>query len=199
MQHMNHEHSFWRDVLDSVRAEAILNEAFAMVARQVGAFLDTPLVAEPVAIRTMTLDMLWEHQEQMEAEHTGVYLLTRPPLAGHCLLVLNQATTAYVLARLLGTPAPPPLSLDENAVSALGELGNITITTLLNALAEHVGQTLYPTPPVTMVDMLGAILNVIAVSVGAVDVAFPMIETMLVGQMEAFAIQIWVFPESVHV
>ncbi|RME13173.1 MAG: hypothetical protein D6802_02220 [Ardenticatenia bacterium] len=195
MPQFHSEPSPWQTILHSDRAEFLLNDAFRTVAQKVSAFLDMTLVPEPVAIRTLTLDMLWEQHEQIEAEYTGVYLLAKSPVTAHCLLVLNPATTTYVLTQLLGAQASEEKTFDETTLSALGELGNITITTLLNTLAEHIGIAMYPTPPVIMVDMLGAILNVIAVSVGAAETSFPVLQTTLVEQQRALAIQVWVFPE----
>jgi chemotaxis protein CheY-P-specific phosphatase CheC len=52
-----------------------------------------------------------------------------------------------------------PVGLDEMATSALGEVANITGTTLLNTLADAFGPRLTPTVPYVIQDQIGAVLE----------------------------------------
>ena len=44
--------------------------------------------------------------------------------------------------------------------SAIGEMGNITGTFFLNAIANELGVLLNPSPPIILMDMAGAILDI---------------------------------------
>jgi chemotaxis protein CheC len=90
----------------------------------------------------------------------GVYITFSGASQGH-ILMAHQPEFAYkVLDMLLGNPLGTINSLDEMSQSALGEMGNITGTFFLNAVADSLGVFLNPSPPVVLVDMAGAILDI---------------------------------------
>lgn len=90
----------------------------------------------------------------------GVYITFSGASNGHILLA-HQPDFAYkVLDMLMGNPPGTTTSLDEMTQSALGEMGNITGTFFLNAVADSLGVFLNPSPPVVLLDMAGAILDI---------------------------------------
>ena len=90
----------------------------------------------------------------------GVYITFSGASQGHILLA-HQPEFAYkVLDMLLGNPLGTISSLDEMSQSALGEMGNITGTFFLNAIADELGVFLNPSPPIVLLDMAGAILDI---------------------------------------
>jgi chemotaxis protein CheC len=97
----------------------------------------------------------------------GVYLGITGSLDGHALLILRP-DGARQLAELLldGFAAPSPLSLDpgllafdELELSALREVGNVTIGAFLNEIGRHLDEPVVPTVPILVSDMAGAILD----------------------------------------
>jgi chemotaxis protein CheC len=62
-------------------------------------------------------------------------------------------------------PAGTTESLGDMERSALGELGNVVGSSFLNVLANHVGIVLHPSPPAVLMDMTGALLDVIAADI----------------------------------
>ncbi len=90
----------------------------------------------------------------------GVYITFSGASNGHILLA-HQPEFAYsILDLLMGNPAGTCKSLDEMTQSALGEMGNITGTFFLNAVADSLGILLEPSPPVVLLEMAGAILDI---------------------------------------
>jgi chemotaxis protein CheC len=90
----------------------------------------------------------------------GVYITFSGASNGHILLA-HQPEFAYkVLDMLMGNPLGTINSLDEMSQSALGEMGNITGTFFLNAVADSLGVFLNPSPPIVLLDMAGAILDI---------------------------------------
>jgi chemotaxis protein CheC len=90
----------------------------------------------------------------------GVYITFSGASHGHILLA-HQPEFAYkVLDMLMGNPTGTTSSLDEMSQSALGEMGNITGTFFLNAVADELGVFLNPSPPIVLLDMAGAILDI---------------------------------------
>jgi chemotaxis protein CheC len=90
----------------------------------------------------------------------GVYITFSGASHGHILLA-HQPEFAYkVLDMLMGNPTGTTSSLDEMSQSALGEMGNITGTFFLNAVADELGVFLNPSPPIVLLEMAGAILDI---------------------------------------
>ena len=90
----------------------------------------------------------------------GVYITFSGASNGHILLA-HQPEFAYaILDLLLGNPQGTCKNLDEMSQSALGEMGNVTGTFFLNAIADSLGVLLNPSPPIVLLDMAGAILDI---------------------------------------
>ncbi len=90
-----------------------------------------------------------------DAEHeiTGIALGVEGDLPATVLMLLTPADAEKVCSMLGVAPD------SELAPSALGEIGNVVGTSYLNALAGMTGISVEPTPPATVTDMLGAIVD----------------------------------------
>jgi chemotaxis protein CheC len=99
-----------------------------------------------------------------EQEITGIMLGVVGELPATVLMLLTPENAEKICA-LLGLPPDSDL-----APSALGEIGNVVGTSYLNALAGMTGLEVEPTPPATVTDMLGAIVeSILAVRAASSD------------------------------
>ncbi len=97
----------------------------------------------------------------------AVYLGIQGDLNGHLMLLFRDESARRVVDLLLELPPGTTAQLDDMALSALGEVGNVCGSSFLNALSDGTGLTIVPTTPVTIVpttpvvvkDMAGAILQ----------------------------------------
>ena len=103
----------------------------------------------------------------------GVYVGITGSLSGHALLMLPPEG-ARRLARILldGIVQPadddgPDDSLDFSPLemSALQEVGNVTISAFLNELGMHLHEPVLPSVPQALVEMAGAILDAVLVDI----------------------------------
>jgi chemotaxis protein CheC len=101
----------------------------------------------------------------------GIYLGISGSLTGHALLMLPP-DGAHHLAQILidgvAHPANEPgaadgLAFDELSMSALQEVGNVTISAFLNELGTHLAEPVMPSVPQAVVEMAGAILDAVLV------------------------------------
>ena len=90
----------------------------------------------------------------------GIYLTISGDATGHLMLVHDPKIAFKLIDMQLGLPPGSTQSLDEMERSVMGEMGNITGSFFLNALADATNLTLIPSPPAVMVDMAGAILSI---------------------------------------
>jgi chemotaxis protein CheC len=125
-----------------------------------------------------------------EAEMTGIVLGIQGDMGGTVLLLVAPQD-ADAMCRMLGVEPD-----DEFALSALGEIGNIVGASYINALSSMTGMALEPTPPATVTDMLGAIVeSVLATAVFTGDVAL-MLDSNLVVEGEDCAISFLLVPDQ---
>jgi chemotaxis protein CheY-P-specific phosphatase CheC len=98
----------------------------------------------------------------------GVYLGITGSIDGHAMLVLRPDGARRLAGLLLEGFAPPATgvygdtglpNLDEMELSALGEVGNVTIGAFLNEVGRHLEEPVVVTVPVAVTDMAGAILD----------------------------------------
>lgn len=90
----------------------------------------------------------------------GIYLTIHGDADGHLMLIHDPKIAFDLIDSQLGQPLGTTTELGEMEHSVLGEMGNITGSFFLNALADATNLTLTPSPPVVMVDMVGAILSI---------------------------------------
>ncbi len=90
----------------------------------------------------------------------GIYLTIQGDATGHLMLIHDPKVAFELIDIQMGLPSGSTQSLDEMERSVLAEMGNITGSFFLNALADASNLTLTPSPPAVMVDMVGAILGI---------------------------------------
>jgi chemotaxis protein CheC len=127
----------------------------------------------------------------------GVYLLIGGGLRGQAILILPLPSALNLVDLLMGEPPGTATELGEMERSALGEVGNLIVSYFLSAVADLVGmpQLLRPSPPAVMVDMLGAILDVIITPVAAVRDDLLIVETAFEGVQGTVQARFWVLPD----
>ena len=95
-----------------------------------------------------------------ETVTVGIYLTVHGDADGHLMLIHDPKIAFDLIDSQLGMPMGSTTDLGEMELSVLGEMGNITGSFFLNALADATNLTLTPSPPVVMVDMAAAILSI---------------------------------------
>lgn len=97
---------------------------------------------------------------------TGIYLAIFGEISGHIVLVFSEQEALRLVDMLMGLPKGSTSELDDMAVSALGELGNITASRFITTLADTTMLSAYPSPPAIAQDMCGAILDIALIDIG---------------------------------
>lgn len=95
----------------------------------------------------------------------GIYLTASGSANGHLMLVYDPRTACAFVDLLMSQPANTTVTLGELERSALGEMGNIIGSFFLSALADETGLHLRPSPPAVLMDMAGALLDIVAADI----------------------------------
>ena len=90
----------------------------------------------------------------------GIYLTISGDASGHLMLAHDPKIAFELIDMMTGQPLNSTRHLGEMERSVMGEMGNITGSFFLNALADATNMTLTPSPPAVMIDMAGPVLDV---------------------------------------
>lgn len=101
-----------------------------------------------------------------EDEAVGIYLRTEGTLVCQIMLVVPLSKALELVDMVMGLPVGTTQVLDRLERSALAEVGNLTASFFVNRVAELTGQEARPTPPAVIVDMLGAIVDIVVATTG---------------------------------
>jgi chemotaxis protein CheC len=130
-----------------------------------------------------------------ENDAVGIYLRIHGDLNAQVMLVFPYDKALEMVDMLLGLTTGTTNRLGSLERSALGEVGNLTGTFFFNAISQRTGVDARPTPPAVMVDMVGAILDVIIAAIGEVAEFVLMFETKFqMGERETPA-NFWISPD----
>lgn len=92
----------------------------------------------------------------------AIYVGITGDLSGHVMILFTDESARRVVDMLMECPPGTTMTIDEMAVSALAETGNVCGTSFLNALSDRTGLAIVPTTPCVITDMAGAILQSVA-------------------------------------
>ena len=140
-----------------IMASEGINRATDSFARMVG----VPLIATQPQVKLVPLAQIALLLGGPEVEAVGIYLQAHGELNGQIMLVMPYENALRIVDFMMEEPRGTTKRLGVLERSALGELGNVTGTSFLNAIASLIGLGSLPTPPAMIVDMVGAILDII--------------------------------------
>ncbi|MHB0870613.1 MAG: chemotaxis protein CheC [Chloroflexota bacterium] len=151
-----------RRLSDVLRALSVVADiGFQRASRGLSEMTGIPLEAKAAQVRRLAIASVPDLVGGPEAIAAAIYLRISGEIQGHMLLMLPLEDARSLASMLLDEPVPPGPELPEMALSALGEAGNITGSFFLAAMADAANMELSPSPPAVVVDMGGAILDVV--------------------------------------
>ncbi len=149
----------------------LLQGAVRHAGEQLSLFVERDVSLHGTAVSRAPVERLPDLMRDAGRLVTAVYLAFEGDLEGHIVFSFAPEAAAAIAALLLGEPVVDLTALTPLEGSALGEVGNVTAASVLNAIATARGLTVYPSPPVVMQDMIGALLDAIVadMALDAVD------------------------------
>lgn len=98
----------------------------------------------------------------LEALAAAVYMPVEGDAPGHVAFLFPYPSACQLIDMLLGMPLGTTQEMGEMECSALMEIGNILVSSFLNAISDLTGLCLPASPPGIAIDMTGAILQSMA-------------------------------------
>ena len=125
----------------------------------------------------------------------GVLVEMHGDVEGIIMFLLDKAFAHMVVNVLMGESFSRFDDMDDMALSAIKEVGNILSCAYINSIAALTGLTIIPTPPSAAVDMAGALLSVPIIKFGAVGDKVLFIEENFKGNMQDVTSRMIMFTE----
>ena len=130
-----------------------------------------------------------------DRDAVGIYLRFQGDLAGQIMMIVPYPKALELVDLLMDLPQGTTQHLGSLERSALGELGNLCGTFFLNSMAKVANADFRPSPPAVMVDMVGAILDVVVVSTGGIGEQALLMQTDFMDGTRCVEADFWVIPD----
>lgn len=130
-----------------------------------------------------------------ENDAVGVYLRFEGDIPGQIMMIIPFEKALELADLLIGLAPGSTQHLGSFERSALGELGNLCGSFFLNCIAKTVGANFRPSPPAVMVDMVGAILDVVVATVGGSNEHVLLAHAKFMDGLRSVDTDFWVIPD----
>jgi chemotaxis protein CheC len=174
---------------------SIANEGINNAARGFSMMLGCNMDVTEPSVRLINLEEIPDMLGGPENEAVGIYLRAEGDIPTQIMMVIPYEKANQLVDLLMAQDEGTTTSLGRLERSALAEVGNLTGTFFMNSVAKALGVDLRPTPPAVMVDMVGAILDIIAATTGGVGNQVLIMETKFVIGERKVAADFWVIPD----
>jgi chemotaxis protein CheC len=157
----------WLDGIPRSKLLRVLRTATQDAARGLSDMVRYPIRVTSLQLKTVPIAQIAVQTGDPEAETVGIYMRVEGDLSGQAILMLSLPSALNLVDMLLDMPSGTTTRLGELERSALAEAGNLMVSYFLSAVAAFLEKPrpLRPSPPAVVVDMLGAILDVMAAPV----------------------------------
>jgi len=191
---MNEQIARWKTLIAGQRPAAPLHKAVWYIAYNLSTLTGQTISVSSNRISNLPTSALAAHAGAPESELIGVYLLLNDALPGQAILMLTPPSALRVVDWMQGMPPGTAKELHEFERSALGELGNIIVSSFLNVVAQPAWGSLHPSPPAIMVDQLETILDAVATSIATRHETLPVIDVSFQDTAQCCQIRLWIIP-----
>jgi chemotaxis protein CheC len=125
----------------------------------------------------------------------GIYLRFKGDLVGQIMMIIPDRKAMELVDLLMDVPPGTTQHLGSLERSALGELGNLCGSFFLNSIAKIVDADFRPSPPAVMVDMVGAILDIVVATTGGISDQVLLMQTNFIDGDRCVEADFWVIPD----
>lgn len=125
----------------------------------------------------------------------GIYLRFKGDVDGQIMMIVPFGKAMELVDLMMQVEPGTTQQLNSLERSALGELGNLCGSFFLNAIASITKAKFHPTPPAVMVDMVGAILDIVVATSGGISEQALLMQANFTDGARSVEADFWVIPD----
>ena len=188
------EPTFDKKLVESL--QAIAGEGMHNAARGFSDLLGHKVEVTQPTVKLVPILDIQNYVGGPDVEAIGIYLRAEGEITGQIMLIIPYQKALELVDLLMEQPEGTTKQIGHHERSALGEVGNLTATFFMNSVAKRTGTSIRPTPPAVMIDMVGAILDIIVASSGGVSDHVLLMEANFTDNDRAVEAEFWVLPDA---
>jgi chemotaxis protein CheC len=181
----------WINSFQQYASEGIRNAA-----KGFSTMLGENLVVKEPSFRQVAIGEIPKLLGGPETEAVGIYLRAEGDMSGQIMLVIPLQRAFDLSDMLMDLEPGTTTELGTLERSALGEVGNLTASFFLNSISQLTGISTRPSPPAVMVDMVGAIMDIIIATCGGSSDYVLLMQTTFMCKQRSIETSFWVVPDQ---
>lgn len=186
----------WLKVLAGPHSTEILAEGMQKAAESLSAMMGRPIRVGIPRLEAIPVGNLLNYVGDPEVAMVGVYLLIDGALKGQALLLLALRDAFYLVGAATGSAPHTITDLNSAARSAIGAVGHTMLSAFLEVVTDWLDSPVKPSLPAVMVDMAGAIIDVVAAtSIVAQSDNLMVIQADFKDADQSMQCRFWVLPD----
>ncbi len=195
---MNEHKESWDSLISGPHSRVMLHTAMESVACSLTDMIGQVIVNDTPKVKKVPITQVSICTNNPEATVVGIYLQMKQGLYGSVVLIMPLHFALNLVDLMTGSPRGTAIRLGMMERSVLAEVGNLSLSYFLNAVADLTGRSemLQPSPPAVIVDMLGAILDLFITSAAAVSDDLLIVETIFTDIARTMQFRLWMLPGS---
>lgn len=186
----------WLKVLAGPQSAEILDEGMRKAAVSLSAMVGREISVDTPKLEAIPISNLLNYVGDPEIAMVGVYLLIDGALKGQALLMLALTDAFHLIESATGSAPHTITDLSGPARSVIGTIGHTMLSAFLETVTQRLHDSAKPSLPAVMVDMAGAIIDVVAAtSIVAQSDNLMVIEADFKDADQAMQCRFWVLPD----
>ena len=185
---------FWKQIVSEEELAILLQVALENSATGLSEMTGKTIKVVASELQSIPIDRISSYVGGPETPMVGIYLLMDGDLPGQIMLMFPLSEALHLADLLLGELPGTTLELGNLEKSALAEAGNITASFFINKLSSITDTISRPSPPAVMIDMLGAIVDVVTASFAFMSDELLIVETIFQEENQTVQAHFWVLP-----
>ncbi len=184
---------FDHDLLEMLKT--IASEGITNAARGFSGMVGRKIEVSNPALKLVPLFSIAKMVGGPEDDAVGIYLRFEGDMVGQIMMIMPYQKALELVDLLMDLPQGTTQHMGSMERSALGELGNLSGSFFLNSLAKLAGAKIMPSPPAVMVDMVGAILDIVVATAGGISEQVLLMQANFMDGPRSVEANFWVIPD----
>jgi Chemotaxis protein CheC, inhibitor of MCP methylation len=190
---MEKQVSFDQDFLEKLKT--IANEGVNNAASGFSGMVGRKIQFNHPVARLVPVLSIPELVGKPDDDAVGIYLRFMGDLVGQIMMIVPHQKALELVDLLMDLLPGTTQYLGPLERSALGELGNLCGSFFLNSVAGKMNADFRPSPPAVMVDMIGAILEIVVVTTGGISEHALLVQANFMDGSRCVEADFWVIPD----